>query len=416
MNTTRPTELSLIVLTKDRVERCHDSINHNAQRIQDVPSEIIVVNNGQQPLSFEEDVSSVPCRVLSLRENRGIAAKNLGLRKAKSPVVLVLDDDAYLPKRLARSMLKAFRADPGLGCMGFSVRNRSQEESCLLPTVFHGCACAFRRDALLAIGGYPEHFVYYGEEYDLTFRLIQAGYRLSFAAGLDPVFHARDPAGRNKENIFRFLVRNNVSSWAANVPWSALPFALYDTLHRYYVLSKKEEAYAGFRRGVRDLPKALFRGLATRKALPQQKFNRVTLLMALDRICDKVELDSKDRIILCGLGKFPSLWIRWVQRRGIQIDGIWDFNSGWQDKSFRGLPLTVVREEIPSVSDRVYLLVGLVSRSDNARWKDLLVRHGFQAVHTYADEPTTAADLASLDTHRPLLSPPLTLYLRNRST
>src|SRR5262249_4035299 len=41
-----------------------------------------------------------------------------------------------------------------------------------------GSNCAFRRAALVAVGGFDEYFAYYHDETDISLRLVRAGYRI----------------------------------------------------------------------------------------------------------------------------------------------------------------------------------------------------------------------------------------------
>ena len=51
-----------------------------------------------------------------------------------------------------------------------------QPRACYVPS-FIGFAHLLRRDVFMAVGGYRESFVFYGEEKDFCLRLIDAGYR-----------------------------------------------------------------------------------------------------------------------------------------------------------------------------------------------------------------------------------------------
>ena len=44
------------------------------------------------------------------------------------------------------------------------------------PDVFIGCGTGFRRQALVEVGGLPEDFFMQAEEYDLSLRLLDAGW------------------------------------------------------------------------------------------------------------------------------------------------------------------------------------------------------------------------------------------------
>ena len=158
-----PVKVTAIVLTCNRPLRCVDSVWHNTLAMQGLDAETIVVNNGTKPVSLPPAIAGMPCRVLEMPANIGAAARNAGIRAAAGEILLVLDDDAYMDPLLASKAVDAFNAKPDMGALAFSVRNSEDEdEACLLPSVFHGCACCFRKSAIVRAGGYPDDYLYYG--------------------------------------------------------------------------------------------------------------------------------------------------------------------------------------------------------------------------------------------------------------
>ena len=86
-------------------------------------------------------------------------------------------------------------------------------------TVFLGGACAIRRSALEAVGGFPDEFFYAHEEADVAWALIDAGHRIEYRGDV-VVRHPRVAVGRHSETLFR-TARNRV--WLAR---RRLPFPL----------------------------------------------------------------------------------------------------------------------------------------------------------------------------------------------
>ena len=128
-------------------------------------------------------------RVVVLERNLGIARSlNQGIRAAAAPVVAIQDADDYSePQRLERQ-LAALAADPEVAVVGSRMREVDAEGRELEPrTSFaagdvgpvlmrfnpipNGCA-AFRRDAVLEVGGYDPRYRY-ATEYDLWLRVAE---------------------------------------------------------------------------------------------------------------------------------------------------------------------------------------------------------------------------------------------------
>ena len=366
-------DVSAIVITHNRVKRCIDSVWHNALALQGVRAEMIVVNNGHEPVNLPASLSGTPCFVIPLKENLGAAARNIGLQAASGRFILVLDDDAYIDPGLVEAMLDTFRRDPQIGAVAFRILNGRKEEACLLPTVFHGCACGFRRSALERVGAYPQDYLYYGEEYDLAFRLYQVGYRIVFCPHPRGVRHERDGGGRSHDRILRMLVRNNTYLWFAFLPWRHIASACADTFHRYTCVARKERAEKGFRRGLLDIPWSAIRGLAHRRAMSRDIFRRVALADQVDRAAAQIVARARRRVIVCGVGKFPSFWVRLLRQRGLQVIAFWDGNPCWRDQWISNVPVIVTGAELPYAPADCGWLVGTASLADNAIWSERLM-------------------------------------------
>ena len=96
--------------------------------------------------------------LIRLRRNLAAAARNVGLKYARGPITLMLDNDSHpLPGALAR-IRPHFQADQQLAALGGRILVRlrpPQYEAGGLPGVFIGCGAAFRTELLRQIGGYP---------------------------------------------------------------------------------------------------------------------------------------------------------------------------------------------------------------------------------------------------------------------
>jgi len=372
--------LSAVMLTRNRVKRCLDCVRYTAGAMRHMSSSILVINNGRSDVPLPGSVDGVPCRVINTGRNLGAAARNISLAETDSEFLVMLDDDAYVERESVEAMLRTFESDPRIGAVGFRVKDGScREESCLLPTIFHGCACGFRASALKKIGGYPSDFLYYGEEYSVAFRLYQAGYRIVTLDGPPRVFHARDADGRDKNKIIELLVANNVRLWTESMPWRYVPMAIGDTLRRYAYVSKKESAKRGFLAGCARMPNALLRGLLRRRPIPGSVFKRVVLLEQLSAACRRLEAAGNRPLAVCGTGKFPSFWLRALKTHGLRVAAFLDMNPCWRGAALHGIPVLVPNTQDPLSIRRLIddmdghlFLTGLSSLSENTRWRAAL--------------------------------------------
>lgn len=146
-------------------------------------------------------VQHLPIKLIRYDESNISAARNLGLSLAAAPVVAFIDDDA-VPEPSWLSRLTACFDDTRviaatgyvIGRNGISYQWQASEVDCLgqdHPLVIagpttkggtpdravktQGTNCAFRRDALLSIGGFDPAYRFYLDEADVNLRLASFG-------------------------------------------------------------------------------------------------------------------------------------------------------------------------------------------------------------------------------------------------
>ena len=227
--------VSYLVLTMNRVEElslCLESI-----REQDYPNiEIVVVDNASNDNTEAVVRDRFPeVRLRCLDENLGAAqGRNEAFSMARGEVCVVLDDDATLPDPDATGrIVEYFRKDPRLGVVSLTVRNAftGKVDTKAIPrrdkrllehdypcTYFCAAGVAFRRKAVDDAGGFWGELFIYAEELDLSYRILDKGYRMLHSAGID-VLHRETPVARPSGRYFRYATRNRI--WVAwrNLPW-----------------------------------------------------------------------------------------------------------------------------------------------------------------------------------------------------
>jgi hypothetical protein len=199
--------ISIIVNTTDRAGPLRTllrALEHQSYR----HFEVIVVVGPTRDNTLEmlsEYVGRV--RVLRCPEANLSQSRNIGLRAARGDIVVYIDDDAVPCRRWLEQLTRLF-ADPALDATGGVVylihpqRPMVQHSLGLTSALFEqevvrsswlehivppgeghqwvtrmmGTNMAFRRQALLEIGGFDEFFVYIAEEADVMLRLVNAGY------------------------------------------------------------------------------------------------------------------------------------------------------------------------------------------------------------------------------------------------
>ena len=160
-------------------------------------TEIIVVDNASSDgsaIAIGEQFPDV--RVMTPRKNLGSCGKALGVDVAQGQYVVFLDDDSYPWPGSIERMVSHFERDDKLAAAGFCVHLPNGGQECsALPNVFIGCGVGFRRQALTEVGGLDRSLFMQAEEYDLSFRLINAGWKVETFSDLN-VDHLKSPQAR----------------------------------------------------------------------------------------------------------------------------------------------------------------------------------------------------------------------------
>jgi GT2 family glycosyltransferase len=240
-----PARLSVIIPSHNRADLlrlCLASVLRHAP----AGAEVVVVDDGSPDGAVSEAALTFPgVRVLRREKQSGFcAAANAGLRTATHPIVELLNDDTEVEAGWADAALKWF-ADPTVAAVAPLVLRRSDDdvspridsagdryylggvagkrghgrtveaEYLQARSVFGASASSafYRRDAVLAAGGFPESFGAYFEDVDLSFRLHWAGFRVVYepaarvwhrvsASYGPPCRRLLEQQARNEERVF----------------------------------------------------------------------------------------------------------------------------------------------------------------------------------------------------------------------
>jgi N-acetylglucosaminyl-diphospho-decaprenol L-rhamnosyltransferase len=215
-------DVTVVVATRNRRDRLMETLPRHA-------APVILVDNGSDDGGPDAVADAFPhVTVIRLGENRGAAARNVGVELARTPYVAFADDDSYWVPGSLRQAAKLMRTHDRVGLLAAQVlvgtEARLDPTSASMaaaplgvpadapgPSVlgFLACAVVVRREAFLAVGGFERVLHVYGEEALLAMDLAAAGWRLSYAPALT-VRHLPQPAGRNAGARCRVEARNRV--------------------------------------------------------------------------------------------------------------------------------------------------------------------------------------------------------------
>jgi GT2 family glycosyltransferase len=276
--------LSFIIITYNRPDDALALLQNIAQLNQayELLEEIILLNNASATSyhSVDEFIQSqpgLPFRYFYSEDNLGVArGRNYALTLAKAPILIMLDDDAELQnKDCLVQLLQEFdkrNTERPKAIISFKVLyyetllmqknalpHKQYQKFCdkeFFETYYYaGGAHAIQRDVLNEVGAYPEDFFYGMEEYDLSYRILEAGYSIVYSSKI-VMLHKESPLGRKpKEEKLRMMWVNKSS-----VAWRYLPrkyFISTTALWSLFYLKNTKLNIGGWLKGCKEVSRII---------------------------------------------------------------------------------------------------------------------------------------------------------------
>jgi GT2 family glycosyltransferase len=301
--------------------------------------EVLVVDNASCDGTAEAVRDRFPSvHLLRQSHNRGPCAKNAALEMARGKYVVFLDDDSHPQPGSIGRMIGHFEGHPKLGAAVFTITLPDGSQECsAYPNVCIGCGTGFRREALRQVGGLPDDFFMAAEEYDLSLRLLDAGWQVEPFDDLH-VMHRKTPMSRFPSRIARLDARNNTLLAMRYFPDSWRMAYVREWLDRYRLLARTNQmsrafwmgALEGIALGVRSEYRPI-------SAAAFEQFARIEQTESALSIA--IREHGLRRVLFCDLGKNILAYRLAARRCGLEVVGIADARLGGRGLRFRGLPI-----------------------------------------------------------------------------
>lgn len=232
-------QLSVIVLNYNvryHLELCLLSVT---RAIKNIKAEIIVVDNASSDDSLEMLAERFPqIKVIANRENLGFSkANNLGVKEARGQYVCILNPDTVLPEDCFEHLLAFAENKEKLGAVGIRLIDGTgaflPESKRNLPTpkvamaklmqntktyydgncgeletakvqVLVGAFMLLKKEVYVELGGFDEDYFMYGEDIDLSYRLLLAGYNNYYLGEVTAIHFKGESTLRDKIYAKRF--------------------------------------------------------------------------------------------------------------------------------------------------------------------------------------------------------------------
>ena len=301
--------------------------------------ETLVVDNASSDGTTDAVVRTFPkVRVIRLQSNQGPCAKNAALRRASGEYVVFLDDDSFPQPGSISRLISHFQSNPNLGAAVFTINLPDGSRECsAYPDVCIGCGTGFRRKALEEAGGLPEDFFMAAEEYDLSLRLLGAGWQVQTFDDLQ-VMHLKSSVSRFPGRVVRLDARNNAILAMRYFPerWRTRYVSAW--LQRYQLMAGVNGNTKAFLLGASE---GILRGMQVEHTpigtAAFERFSRVEQIY--QGMAKAASIGNWRRVLMVDLGKNFIAWHDAAERLGLEIVGIADQRLGGRGLDYRGIPL-----------------------------------------------------------------------------
>lgn len=210
-------------------------------------AEVILVDNNPPDQDRAALLEPFPsARLIQEPHNRGVVARNDGFSAARGDIIILLDDDVFVETEDFLDRFAAlFDADARLGAVTIRkhVRGETRRRVDLIPHTnkavdltrpfdtfrFVGGCVGFRAATLKQVGGFLPDFFYGLEEIELSYRIVDAGWKIIYSPDISAE-ELEHPAGRKPKRVVqtdRLANKYIISYLRIPFPWVVINYILF---------------------------------------------------------------------------------------------------------------------------------------------------------------------------------------------
>ncbi|WP_016731223.1 glycosyltransferase [Saccharolobus islandicus] len=171
-------EIPIVVLNYNGLELLKKYLTSVLETRYPYKEVVVVVDNGSNDGS-KEYVKSLGVRLISLDKNYGPAyARNVALKTFKNKFIAFLDNDVWTPPDWLDPLVETITSDDKIAAVQSLYTDWPYGEQPRLIPWFSTASALVRREEILKVGGFDEHYFFYWEDTELSWRLYRAGYKI----------------------------------------------------------------------------------------------------------------------------------------------------------------------------------------------------------------------------------------------
>jgi GT2 family glycosyltransferase len=337
-------KLSYVIVTHNRRESLLRTLGILFARTPLPPKEweAYVVDNGSKDGTLPAVREQFPLvRTIRRPRNEGVWSRNYAFGVVHAPYIVLLDDDSYpLDGAVVRSIEHLESHHSCAAVAGRVIHPDGTAEACALPNVMLSGAVCLRNSVLDQVGGFAREFFRKAGEYDLSFRIWEAGYSIDRVE--DVVYcHDKSPAARSDFLAHRMDLRNNLILAERYLPEDLCQQYRQDWTQRYMALASK--AGCGLAARVALCEARVWRMRERMRGRSVLSPKTVETIFHLDSqaaaIADWATQGHIHSVAIADFGKNIYATYRGCVAAGLEITAILDPNPAYKGLFYRGIPV-----------------------------------------------------------------------------
>lgn len=278
--------LSVLVLTRNRLAALRNCV-HSVLRQQHRDVEILILDDASEHedtgATLAAELADGRIRHWQAPASLGVAGgRNFLMAQARGEYLIFIDDDAvFVGNQVLDQICQVFEREPAVGIIAFKITNISDgkatalvplrrsaiarnpqliEQRTFVPS-FIGAGHAIRKSIINELGGYRPDMVFGGEEWDLAYRTIRAGYHIRYEPSIEVNHYPKTSVVGVAKNYgtseVYYQFRNHVYLAYRYLPWHyAIPYC-GAWLFRCALRCFHDESFFDFLRGALAAPRFL---------------------------------------------------------------------------------------------------------------------------------------------------------------
>lgn len=348
--------LTYVIITWNRCERLLETLRLITDRtpLPAAQYEVFVVDNASTDGTADAVAERFQqVQLIHLSRNQGMAARNHAIARAAGEYITILDDDSYpVGEAVARSMRYMDIHPRTAAVTGRVILPNGRFEASALPGVMIGCATTLRRAAIEQVGAFAPEFFRQAEEYDLSFRLANAGFIVERFEDLE-FRHDKHARGRNSALTVRMDLRNNLILAHRYLPPNLRREYVDDWTQRYRAIAAAHGLDRVARRALWEARAwAMRERWATRRVLCGQALEQMFGLDAQTQaVADFATRHRLRRIVIGDLGKNIYATWRACREAGLNVVGVADNHPTFNCLTYRGVAVRRDKVAIDALSE-----------------------------------------------------------------